>query len=99
MITLGTFDENVTSSALDAYKHLVKTTMIGTDPLPEWHNQLREEGKWVNYSKLSADEGITVAKLQNFCTTQAFWRRKNSMASAVIARRARFLCSGICAHD
>src|SRR5262245_50890381 len=63
MITLGTYDSNVQSSALDEYiEHAKKLTGVET-----WENKLRGEkdGEWAEFRPLSGS-AMTVADAQRF---------------------------------
>ena len=71
MISLGTFDENVTKSDLAKYQDYVKT-ITNAVALPEWKNQLREEGKWVEYTQINSADEMKVAELQQFLHDAGF---------------------------
>ena len=65
MISLGTYDENVSKNDLAAYQKYVKK-ITNAVALPEWNHQLREEGKWVDYAPINAADEMKVAALQQF---------------------------------
>ncbi len=71
MISLGTCDPSVTQNDLAAYRARVKK-MTGIVTLSAWDSQLRDEGKWVDYTTLAAGEPMKVAELQQFLRDAGF---------------------------
>jgi hypothetical protein len=71
MISLGTCDASVTKDELAAYRARVKK-MTGIVTLSAWDSQLRDEGKWVDYTTLAAGEPMKVAELQQFLRDAGF---------------------------
>ena len=71
MISLGTYDENVSKTDLAEYQEYVKK-ITNAVALPEWNHQLREEGKWVDYAPINAADEMKVAALQQFLHDAGF---------------------------
>lgn len=71
MISLGTYDSSVSKDDLAAYQARVKK-LTGIVVLSEWNRQLRDEGKWVDYTPLGAGETMKVAGLQQFLRDAGF---------------------------
>lgn len=71
MISLGTYDETVSTSALASYQEYVKK-ITSAAVLSQWDHQLREEGKWVDYTKLDPSNEMKVAELQQFLHDTGF---------------------------
>jgi hypothetical protein len=71
MISLGTFDIDVSADELAAYKKRVKELTHAT-ALAQWNKQLREEGKWVDYQPLNPGDQMKVADLQQFLRDMGF---------------------------
>ena len=71
MISLGTYDENVSKNELAAYQEYVKK-ITNAVALAQWNHQLREEGKWVDFKPLSATDQMKVTELQQFMRDAGF---------------------------
>ena len=71
MIVLGSYDPSVTKEALAAYRTRVKK-MTGIIALRQWDTQLRDEGRWVDYTPLASTEQMKVAELQQFLHDAGF---------------------------
>lgn len=71
MISLGVYDLAVSKPDLAKYQdHIKKLTQAA--PLPQWNQQLREEGKWVDYKPLSSADEMKVVELQQFLRDAGF---------------------------
>lgn len=71
MIALGSYDLSVSKDALAAYRARVKK-MTGIIALNEWDRQLRDEGRWVDFTMLAASESMQVSALQQFLRDTGF---------------------------
>ncbi|MFN0119095.1 MAG: hypothetical protein ACKV2V_01185 [Blastocatellia bacterium] len=71
MISLGVFDTDVDADELAAYKNRVRTLTEAT-ALAHWKTQLREEGKWVPYTKHDATGLVKISELQTFLRDAGF---------------------------
>ena len=71
MISLGTHDPSVTPGDLAQYQQRVRA-LTGATALTEWNNQLRGEGRWVDYQVRGAGDALTVVELQRFLRSAGF---------------------------
>lgn len=71
MISLGNYDSNVETGALDEYKKLVKELTVVSGG--QWNNQLRDEGGWADFKPLAADNEMKVAEAQQFLKDAGFF--------------------------
>lgn len=68
MIALGTFDENAN---LEEYKEQVKKLTVVSGG--KWNNQLRDEGRWVDFQPIEAGDEMKVREVQEFLKAAGFF--------------------------
>ncbi len=71
MITLGNFDSNIETAALEEYKNLVKTLTVVAGG--QWNNKLRDEAGWADFQPLAAGNEMKVAEVQQFLKDAGFF--------------------------